>query len=276
MDNQKAAPPEVMAVVKYLRSSKAGVKIRVGVLNGKRIDYFKGKGAVKALLLPAFSKVKNAPKVENEEAAAQLLQNIMPYAFYLRVERGGASGAKGSPKHLQIMPQQMFRPEDHFAWFWEGLQWTNYLGGAAMVAVILAGVMYPLWPPTLRVGVGYLSMGLLGLIGLFIAIAIFRLIFYVITVVVASPGIWIFPQLFADVGFVESFIPFWEWDLPKKKKGKKKGKGKEKDGAGGEGEGEGEKADGAVAPVSAPAPAAAGAQQSYHGATIEEIEDDDD
>ena len=28
---------------------------------------------------------------------------------------------------------------------------------------------------------------------------------------------------------IESFVPFWEWDLPKKKKSKKKdGKGKEK------------------------------------------------
>jgi len=61
-----------------------------------------------------------------------------------------------------------------------------------------------------------------------------RLIFYIITVVVTPPGIWIFPQLFADVGFVDSFIPFYEWDLPKKKKGKKaksleKGKGKERE-----------------------------------------------
>ena len=31
-----------------------------------------------------------------------------------------------------------------------------------------------------------------------------RLTYYVITVVVASPGIWIFPKLFADVGFVSA------------------------------------------------------------------------
>jgi len=102
-----------------------------------------------------------------------------------------------------------------------------------MVAIMLGGVMFPLWPPTMRLGVWYLSMGMLGLIGLFFAIAIVRLIFYVITVLVVSPGIWIFPQLFADVGFVESFIPLWEWDLPKKKSKKKKGdKGKEKEKSG--------------------------------------------
>ncbi len=97
---------------------------------------------------------------------------------------------------------QLFKPEDYYAWFYEGSQWTNYVGGVAMVAIILAGVMFPLWPPILRLGVWYLSMILLGLVGLLLVIAVIRLIFYIITVLVASPGIWMFPRLFADVGFV--------------------------------------------------------------------------
>lgn len=97
---------------------------------------------------------------------------------------------------------QMFESEMYFAWFYEGSQWTTYLGGAIMVFVLLAGVMFPLWPPMFRQGVSYLSMGVLGLIGLFFIIAILRLIFWLITIVVVPPGIWIFPQLFADVGFV--------------------------------------------------------------------------
>jgi len=122
----------------------------------------------------------------------------------------------------------MFASEEYYAWFFEGSQWTTFAGGILMVAIMLAGVMFPLWPPIMRLGVWYLSIGMLGLIGLFFAIAIVRLIFYVITIVVASPGIWIFPKLFADVGFVESFIPLWEWDLPKKKSKKKKGEKSEK------------------------------------------------
>jgi len=96
----------------------------------------------------------------------------------------------------------MFGADEYYAWFYEGSQWTTYAGGILMVVIMLAGVMFPLWPPIMRQGVYYLSMGMLGLIGLFFAIAIVRLIFYIITIVVASPGIWIFPQLFADVGFV--------------------------------------------------------------------------
>lgn len=157
---------------------------------------------MKAVLSPNYAKLKNVPKVTNETEAANMLNSIIPFAFYLRVDKGQTLQGTGHPKMLSLNPMQMFRPEDLYAWFYEGPMWTTYLGGLAMVAVLLAGVMFPLWPPTLRLGVWYLSIGVLGLIGLFIVIAILRLIFYLITVVVAPPGIWVFPKLFADVGVV--------------------------------------------------------------------------
>jgi len=221
-EQQKKAPQEIRNVVNFLRSSKAGLKNRVGVLNGKRVDYFKGKSAVKVLLSPAYAKTKNTPKITSEAEAQTLLHSIIPFAFFLRIDRGQPSGSASSPKIVQINQMQLFKPDEYYAWFYEGSQWTNYVGGVAMVAITLAGVMFPLWPPILRLGVWYLSMILLGLIGLLLVIAVIRLIFYIITIIVASPGIWIFPRLFADVGFVDSFIPLWEWDLPKKKSKKKR------------------------------------------------------
>ena len=225
-EQQQKASQEIRNVVNFLRSSKAGLKNRVGVLNGKRVDYFKGKirflslsipppirlcnavswpsgrSAVKALLSPAYAKTKNTPKITSEEEAHNLLHNTIPFTFFLRVDRGQPVGSASSPKSLQINQMQLFKPDEYYAWFYEGSQWTNYVGGVAMVAIILAGVMFPLWPPILRLGVWYLSLVFLGLIGLLLVISVIRLIFYVITVLVASPGIWIFPRLFADVGFV--------------------------------------------------------------------------
>ncbi|KAJ3742461.1 translocation protein [Lentinula detonsa] len=224
MEQQAKAPPDMKKVAQFLRSGSAGVKVRVGALNGKRIDYFKGKSAVKALLSPAYAKQKNMPKITTETEALTVLNAVNAFTFFLRVQRGGPSGSSSSsPKSLQIIQEQKFAPDEYYAWFYDGSQWTTYAGGILMVAIMLGGVMFPLWPPSMRLGVWYLSMCMLGLIGLFFAIAIVRLIFYIITVIVASPGIWIFPQLFADVGFVDSFIPLWEWDLPKKKSKKKKG-----------------------------------------------------
>ncbi|GJE94832.1 translocation protein Sec62 [Phanerochaete sordida] len=227
-DAQAKAPQDIRNVVNFLRSSKAGIKVRVGALNGKRTDYFKGKAAVKALLTPAYAKTKSVPKVENEEDAHKLLGSMIPFAFYLRVDRGEPTGtAPNSPKQLNVNAQQQFTEDSYYAWFYEGSQLMTYVGGFTMLAVMLAGVMFPLWPPIMRLGVWYISILVLALIGLFFIIAIVRLIFYVITIFAAPPGIWIFPKLFADVGFVESFIPVWDWEQPKKKKGKKSKEGKE-------------------------------------------------
>lgn len=164
-----------------------------------------GKSAVKALLSPAYAKLKNVPAVTNETEAEAVLTSIIPYAFYLRVDRGNPTGSSSSsPRHVTVTPQQSFAQDGYFAWFYEGSQWTTYAGGLLMVAIMLAGVMFPLWPPIMRLGVWYISIGMLGLIGAFFGLAIIRLIFYVITIVVASPGIWIFPKLFADVGVVST------------------------------------------------------------------------
>lgn len=221
-EQQSSAPLPARNVVNFLRN-KSGIKTRVGALNGKRVDYFKGSAAVKALLSPAYAKLKDVPKVSSKEEAEEALHNIIPFAFFLRVERGTSTGGKDSPKIVEINPQQMFRSDLYYVWLYEGSQLGLKLAGLGMVAVMLAGVMFPLWPPTMRLGVWYLSIGALGLIGLFFAIAIVRLIFWLITLVVAKPGIWIFPNLFEDVGFVDSFIPLWAWDVappPKKKSSK--------------------------------------------------------
>lgn len=158
---------------------------------------------MKAVMSPAYAKLKGVPPQPTTELEAfQLLHSLIPFAFFLRVERGASASGGSSPKQLQINPQQTFQPDLYFAWFYDGPQWTTYVGGFAMVAVILIGVMFPLWPPFMRLGAYYLSLLFFALIGLFFATAIVRLIFYIITVIAVSPGIWIFPNLFADVGFV--------------------------------------------------------------------------
>ncbi|PFH49557.1 hypothetical protein AMATHDRAFT_4774 [Amanita thiersii Skay4041] len=274
MEQQAKAPPEIKNVAQFLRGGSAGMKVRVGALNGKRLDYFKGRSAVKALLSPAYAKLSNVPKITTEEEAMRTLSTVNMFAFYLRVQRGGPSGpSSSSPKNLQIIPEQKFTKDEYYAWFYEGSQWTTYAGGIVMVAVMLAGVMFPLWPPIMRLGVWYLSIAMLGLIGLFFAIAIFRLIFYIITVLVASPGIWIFPKLFADVGFVESFIPAWEWDLPKKKSKKsKKDKGKEKEQS--DAAEKHRQNGGAFIEELPEEPSSSGEQPRNRNAVIEEVEDD--
>ena len=85
-----------------------------------------------------------------------------------------------------------------------------YAGG--LLLAVMAVVLFPLWPYTLRRGVYYLSMAAIGVLVMFFALAIVRLIVFLITIVAGpQPGIWLFPNLFEDVGFFDSFRPTWAW-----------------------------------------------------------------
>lgn len=125
-------------------------------------------------------------------------------AFFLRTDRPvpAVPPPPGTPKTLNLAPQQSFDPLSYYTWFYDGSSLYMMLGGAAMVVIMLAGVMSPLWPIQLRIGVWYLSIGVPCLVGLFIALAIVRLIFWCLTVVSMKRAIWIYPDLFEDVGFV--------------------------------------------------------------------------
>lgn len=112
---------------------------------------------------------------------------------------------------MKIEPQQDLDEDLHYIWLYEGPQWKQKLYAAGALAAIMAVVMFPLWPIKLRLGVWYLSMGVLGLIGLFTLMSIFRLILFCVTYFAIPPGLWLYPNLFEDVGFFDSFKPFWGW-----------------------------------------------------------------
>ncbi|WWC69784.1 uncharacterized protein I206_103727 [Kwoniella pini CBS 10737] len=222
VEAQKRADPELKNVVEFLRG-KHGPKVRRGILNGKRVDYFKGKTAIRTLLSPQYQKLKKVPKLETEEEAKALMVKLLPHAFFLKTDRPvpAVPPPTGTPKTLQLAPQQAFDEPSYYTWFYDGSPLYTILGGAAMVVIMLAGVMFPLWPIKLRIGVWYLSIGVLILVGLFIVLAIVRLIFWCITVLSMKRAIWIYPNLFEDVGFFDSFRPGWAYDEPKKKLKKK-------------------------------------------------------
>jgi translocation protein SEC62 len=99
----------------------------------------------------------------------------------------------------------------HYVFLYEGSQWKQKAMAVGVVLAIFAVVLFPLWPIVLRQGVWYLSVGMMGLLAAFFAMAIFRLILFCVTVFVVPPGLWLFPNLFEDVGFFDSFKPLWGW-----------------------------------------------------------------
>lgn len=193
------------------------------------------KRAIRALESPAYAKAaakKNSllPPV-TDRASAENVFKLLPLSLLaLRVSKvdphAGHNHAK--PKNrvkglwtVKIEQHQETDPMMHYVWLYEGPQWKQKAMAAAVVAGIFAVVLFPLWPMVMRQGVWYLSVGMMGLLGLFFAMSIFRLILFCVTVFAVPPGLWLFPNLFEDVGFIDSFKPLWGWQESKKKKSKK-------------------------------------------------------
>ena len=184
------------------------------------------KRALRALQSPAYQKAakKNPqlPPVDSPNTAAETFKLLPLSLLALRVSKTDPhAGHNHAPPAKQkrtkglwtvkIEQQQDISEDLHYVWLYEGPQWKQKLYAGGALAAILAAVMFPLWPVKLRIGVWYLSMGMLGLIGLFFVMAIFRLILFCATVFTVPPGLWLYPNLFEDVGFFDSFRPVWGW-----------------------------------------------------------------
>lgn len=293
--------PEALALAAFLRSQD--LKMRTCIFQEKRKDMFKVKRAIRALHTPAYQKAraKNPllPEVHDRVTAENCFKLLPLSLLALRVSKideheGHNHAKKKRVKGLwtvKVEPQQEARDEYHYVWLYEGSQWKNKAYAAGAVALILAVVFFPVWPYHLRLGVWYLSMGMLGLLGLFFGMAIVRLILFLITMFTNPPGLWLFPNLFEDVGFFESFVPVWAWHEDEKavkrrkkqererKKARREAKALEKAGGGGKKEGKSEPA--AQAIPAAPTPVAAtGADAGTltrrpQAARVEEVEEGD-
>ena len=189
-------------------------------------DFTTVKRALRAIESEAYTKAcaKNPllPLVTPKTPKAEIFKLLPLSLLALRVSKSdphaGHGHAPTKPQKrvkglwtVKIEQQQDILDDLHYVWLYEGPQWRTKLYAAGALVLIMTVVMFPLWPVTLRLGVWYLSMGFLGLIGLFFAMAIFRLILFCVTVVAVPPGLWLYPNLFEDVGFFDSFRPVWGW-----------------------------------------------------------------
>jgi translocation protein SEC62 len=233
-DEDRQAPPppapEALAVADFLKNTSQ-LKARTCIVQGVRKDLFKVKRALRALQSEEYQKacVKNSllPKVTDTQSAVRAFALLPRSLLALRVSKVEPSDSGKSAKRIKgqwnvkVEPQQEIRDELYYAFFYEPKTWTQTLSAIGLVVALLMVVMFPLWPPMLRLGVWYLSIGMLGLVGLFLVMSVFRLILFVVTMVAVPPGLWLYPNLFEDVGFFDSFRPLWAWHKVKKPKARK-------------------------------------------------------
>ncbi|KNC82492.1 hypothetical protein SARC_05218, partial [Sphaeroforma arctica JP610] len=84
-----------------------------------------------------------------------------------------------------------------------------------VLTAVFAGTLFPLWPQFMRDGVYYLSMAAIGLILIFFATCILRLITFGIvwTCTGGNTYFWLYPNLLReDDDFWGSFVPVTSWE----------------------------------------------------------------
>lgn len=187
------------------------------------------KRAIRAIESPAYEKArtKNAllPPATNRAEAENVFKLLPLSLLALRVQKTDAGAGHEGHNHappdpkkrikglwtVSIVQQQEAHDDMHYMWLWEGPQWKKKLYAGGAIILVMALICFPLWPLIVRQGVWYLSMGMLGLLGLFFGMAIVRAILFAVTMFTHPPGLWLYPNLFEDVGFFDSFRPAWAW-----------------------------------------------------------------
>jgi len=186
---------------------------------------FRVKRALRALESPAYQKAqKKNPSLPEitDRASLENAFKLLPLSMLaLRVTKSDPhEGHDHAPKKgkrvkgqwtVRIEPQQEAGDDMYYVWLWEGSQVMRKVYAGLALLAIFAIVLYPLWPLKMRQGVYYLSWGFLGLLGLFFLMAIFRVILFCITYFAVPPGLWLYPNLWEDVSFMDSFRPVWAW-----------------------------------------------------------------
>lgn len=205
----------VLNAAKFLRdTSKSSIKVFEGIMADRRVDVFKGSAAVNALLSDVYKKYKKVSPVNTKAEAEGLLQTMLNYGLFVR-----STPINGS-KFLQPDLSRKWSEDGLYVWVLESSQFWTIVGALGFLAVSFALVMFPLWPSSLRNLSWYAMMALVGFMIFLIVTSIIRLIVFGITFFTHPPGIWIFPNLFEDVGFIESFIPLWDWHKVESDSGK--------------------------------------------------------
>jgi translocation protein SEC62 len=188
----------LLKVLSYLQSSKSKLRIKDGFINENRAKYFKGKHAVNALCRD-FEDGKIV--INDRETGNEYMQKLLTEKLIIKVEKDG--------KKLKPENNQSFDDQGYYVLLYEGGKVTGMLMGIGVLIVVFIGVLFPLWPSFMRQGVYYLSLCSMGFLMFVMALGVIRLILWLVLVITIGRGGWLFPDLFADKGVIESFTPLW-------------------------------------------------------------------
>nr|CAG4635708.1 EOG090X0D00 [Artemia franciscana] len=142
-------------------------------------------------------------------------------------EGGGKIETKKRKIRLDMHLEQIFLDSsDAYVWIYDPIPLWYWAAGTLVVLATIGFCLFPLWPPTLRKGVYYLSLAGAGFLLFILGLAVLRFILFCLIWIVSlgKHHFWLLPNLTEDVGFFASFWPLYQYEY----KGKSKIKSKKK------------------------------------------------
>lgn len=145
-------------------------------------------------------------KYESEEIK-RMLQELLENYKIIKVKQSPTN-----PNSVDILTGRSVHVTDTYMWAEDKVNHWNLIMGITIVSIFLVLVMFQMWPIWMRRSVAYLKYPIFAFIGFLVIAGVVRLIVYSITMFTHPPGLWILPNLFADCGFFESFVPLYSWE----------------------------------------------------------------
>ena len=150
-----------------------------------------------------YSKLANVPRINSKEDSDKILQELLDAGVFIRTKSQG--------RVMQPDLSRTWSDEASYVWVYKGSQLLTILGAIAFLAISFFLASYQMWPSSLRKVTWYVMMLGFVFLGLLLVLSIIRLILFAVTYFTHPPGVWLFPNLFEDVSFIDSFIPIWDW-----------------------------------------------------------------
>jgi translocation protein SEC62 len=170
----------------------------------KRVNSFKGKAAVTTL----------AEHGLDLQTVHAVMQELLNEGVIFKV-----SCSKTCPEQCNIVLDQRFVIEHEYIFASEKTSRHALLLCLIFVLVTFCLVTFQMWPRKARYLVSYTSYAFGAFIAFLGIVSVLRLVLFGITYYLCSRAIWLFPNLYADMGFFESFVPVWDYSDSQAKRG---------------------------------------------------------
>nr|CAD7396079.1 unnamed protein product [Timema poppensis] len=228
-DEPEKPSKEEYAVAKWLKKNLITKKTKF--LN-HNVEYFTAVKAVDALMTTRWAEVKEGeePMFSTRMDVIKFLNLMLRHKFFHRakkvpvteqelkaklkrkLEKEKKPDAEKRGKKEMHLDQEFVDGLDAYVWIYDPIPVYYWFFGTLLVLGAIAVCLFPLWPPSVRKGVYYLSVLAAGFLIFIIALAILRVVVFCLlwVVTLGKHHLWLFPNLTEDVGFLASFWPIYQ------------------------------------------------------------------